>query len=123
MKDNRLVNWANELMEKERNNTGTICKTGEYEIRNIAKRLRERIHLDKDPSGTIIIDTTFKQRTQETRDAFLSGLLPKDYNNDQIQQNDYYTCDSIIDENNKVNETVFNSYAPLRFFSVCTVGL
>lgn len=110
-------------MENERNNTGTICKTGEYEIRNIAKRLRERIHLDEDPSGSIIIDTTFKHRTHQTRDAFLSGLLPKDYNKEQIQENDYYKCDSIISEDNHVNETVFNSYSPLRFFSVCSVGL
>ena len=52
MKDDRLINWSKDLLENERNNTGGICKTGEIEIREIAKRLRDRIHFDENPLRT-----------------------------------------------------------------------
>lgn len=117
MKDDRLINWSKELLENERNNTGGICKTGEIEIREIAKRLRDRIHFDENPSGSIIIDNTFKKRTQQTRDVFLDALLPSSYSREEIQQQEAFTCEDAI----AANETGFASYAPLRYFSICPV--
>lgn len=66
-----MMNWIHDLIEKERDNAGSICKTGEVEIQGIAKRLRERLNMDADRSGDIIIENTFKKRTIQTRDVFL----------------------------------------------------
>lgn len=112
-----MIEWSRDLLENERNNTGSICKTGEIEIRDIAKRLRERIHFDEDPSGSIIVDNTFKGRTQQTRDVFLNSLLPSSYAKEQIQQQEFLTCEDAV----AANETGFASYAPLRYFSICPV--
>ena len=65
------MTWIHDLIEKERDNAGGICKTGEFEIQGIARRMRERLHMDKDMSGDIIIENTFKERTVQTRDVFL----------------------------------------------------
>ena len=68
------MDWIHNLIDKERGNEGSICKTGEAEIQGIAKRMRERLNMDKDQSGDIIIENTFKQRTIQTRDVFLCIL-------------------------------------------------
>lgn len=84
MKSDLPLQWSRNLLEKERNSTGSICKTGKFEIRGIAQRLRNRIHLDEIKEGDIIVENTYKKRTHQTRDAFLEALLPHDYPQEQI---------------------------------------
>lgn len=119
--DDTLLTWAKDLKEKEEGNTGKICKTGEAEIRGIAKRFRERIHLDEHPSGDIIVENTFKARTQETRDVFLENFLPKSFPKENVHIKDYNQCEDIFGSDGAVNKTVFDNYAPIRFFSICPV--
>ena len=120
--DDTLLTWAKDLKEKEEGNTGKICKTGEAEIRGIAKRFRERIHLDEHPSGDIIVENTFKARTQETRDVFLENFLPKSFPKENVHTKDYNQCEDIFGSDGTVNKTVFDNYAPIRFFSICPVA-
>ena len=120
--DDTLVKWATELREKEDGNTDKICKTGEAEIRGIAQRMRERIGLDADGSGDIIVENTFKKRTQETRDVFLKNLLPHSFPEENLHLIDSNKCEDIFDSEGNVNQTVFRNYAPIRFFSVCPVA-
>ena len=116
-----MINWVNELAENERNSTSAICETGEYELKKIAQHLRSRMQLDKDPSGTILIDTTFKERTQQSRDIFLESLLPADYPKEQIHDREPATCEILNQNETQWDQTWFDNYVPLRFFSVCTV--
>lgn len=122
LKDDTLVKWATELREKEEGNTDKICKTGEAEIRGIAQRMRERLGLDEDMSGDIVVENTFKKRTQETRDVFLKNLLPSSFPKGNLHLVDANKCEDIFDGEGNVNQTVFHNYAPIRFFSVCPVA-
>lgn len=123
MKNDTLLSWAEELRSWEESNAGTLCKTGEIEISEIAKRMRERLGMDSYKKGHFIIENTFKKRTQQTRDIFLDNFFPTDYPKDQIHQMDYYTCKDITAKDGAVNRTVFSNYSPIRFFSVCPVDL
>ena len=116
-----VLEWAKELREKEKDNTGSICETGKFELSEIASRLRERVHLDDDKSGDIYVETTFKKRTHQSRDAFLESLLPEDFPAEHVHILPYDQCEAIRDEDGKVNQKVFDNYAPLRFFSICPV--
>lgn len=117
-----ILDWAKELRGWEESNEGTICKTGEIEIAEIAKRLRERLYMDQREQGEFIVENTFKKRTQQTRDIFMENLIPEKYPKDQIHYREPNYCEDIIGTDGKVNRTVFDRYAPLRFFSVCPVG-
>lgn len=122
MKSSMILDWAKELREKEQDKTGSICETGAFELGEIARRLRERVHLDEDQSGDIYVETTYKKRTHQSRDAFLASLLPEDFPPEQVHNLPYDQCEAIKNEDGTVNQKVFNNYAPLRFFSICPVG-
>ena len=122
MKNETVLDWAKELRSWEESNEGKICKTGEIEIAEIAKRLRERLYMDNRKEGEFIVENTFKKRTQQTRDIFMKNLIPENYPKDQIHYREANHCEDIIGTDGAVNRTVFDRYAPLRFFSVCPVG-
>ena len=123
MKSDLPLQWSRNLLEKERNSTGSICKTGKFEIRGIAQRLRNRIHLDEIKEGDIIVENTYKKRTHQTRDAFLEALLPHDYPQEQIHYINYTKCEDVLDSEGHVNPEAFDKYSSLRFFSICPVNL
>ena len=123
LKNDSIITWTKELLEKERDNTGLICKTGEYELQGIAKRLRNRLALDETPSGSIIVETTYKQRTKQSRDAFMKALLPENYPQEDVVYEEAFECEKMIGEDQSVNPSIYDKYAPLRFFSVCPVSL
>ena len=116
------MNWAKELRNLEESNEGKLCKTGEIEVAGIAKRLRERLDMDRMRKGKFIVENTFKTRTQQTRDIFMKNLIPENFPKDEIYQQEANRCEDIIGSDGAVNRTVFDRYAPLRFFSVCPVG-
>lgn len=122
LKNDMVIQWAKDLLRKETNHNGSICPTGEFEIRGIARRMRERLHLDTDKTGDIYIETTYKKRTQETRDTFLSALLPADYPSSSLHYLNGSTCEHLVDSDGNVDRSLFASYAPLRFFSICPVA-
>lgn len=65
------MDWINDLISKERGHEDEICDTGKAELQGIAHRMRDRLHMDKDMSGDIIIENTYKKRTIQSRDIFL----------------------------------------------------
>ena len=69
------MDWIEDLISKERNHEDEICDTGKVELQGIARRMRERLHMDKDMSGDIIIENTYKKRTIQSRDAFLGKMI------------------------------------------------
>ena len=121
LKNDNIITWTKELLEKERDNAGLICKTGEYELQGIARRLRNRLGLDKNPSGPIIVETTYKQRTKQSRDAFMNALLPETYPREDVTYEEAYKCEKMIGEDQSINQSIYEKYAHLRFFSICPV--
>ena len=115
MKSDLPLQWSRNLLEKERNSTGSICKTGKFEIRGIAQRLRNRIHLDEIKEGDIIVENTYKKRTHQTRDAFLEALLPHDYPQEQIHYINYTKCEDVFDSEGHVNPEAFDKYSSLPY--------
>ena len=70
-----MMDWIEDLIYKERNHEDEICDTGKVELQGIARRMRERLHMDKDMSGDIIIENTYKKRTIQSRDVFLGKMI------------------------------------------------
>lgn len=70
-----MIDWIEDLISKERNHEDEICDTGKVELQGIARRMRERLHMDKDMSGDIIIENTYKKRTIQSRDVFLGKMI------------------------------------------------
>ena len=69
------MDWIEDLISKERGHEDEICNTGKVELQGIARRMRERLHMDKDMSGDIIIENTYKKRTIQSRDVFLGKMI------------------------------------------------
>ena len=70
-----MMDWIEDLISKERGHEDEICNTGKVELQGIARRMRERLHMDKDMSGDIIIENTYKKRTIQSRDVFLGKMI------------------------------------------------
>lgn len=70
-KNSKAMDWIHDLIAKEREGAGGICETGKVELQGIARRMRKRLNVDKDMSGDIIVENTYKKRTIQSRDEFL----------------------------------------------------
>lgn len=74
-----MMDWIEDLISKERGHEDEICNTGKVELQGIARRMRERLHMDKDMSGDIIVENTYKNRTIQSRDVFLGKIFHSDF--------------------------------------------